>query len=268
MDAVDESCDLLTLFRANLIAQLNAELASPEGVPLDSELSQALQIAYTWANRVCRRISIHELAPGVVWFGGDVCSLTDWVNPINPVWHRNGKPVGFTFSARGWVITALNAVGHRGDRHIAVKDASAILSGRHFLRNETSAEEIVVVSSASKPRKIFRDPAPGSVPLSAPLQFEHLEGTVLTDLPPAACKAIVSFATALLCGQAMASALDESDPYPDTPLNASSNYVDPWEAAPALVTEAERLITQATVDQVTSAEAVNRRARLWDGRPQ
>lgn len=252
---MDETRDLLTLFRADLIAQLDVELPSPNDVPPDNELSQALQAAYQWANGACRGIYIHELAPGVVWFGGEVCSLTGWVNPINP-----GGPVGFTFSADGWAVTALDAVGHPGARHIAVKDASAILSGRHFLRNGTGAEEIVAVSSTWTPPDIFRHSAPGNVPLSAPLQFEHTEGTVLTDLPPAACKAIVNFATALLCGQAMANSLDESDPYPDSSLNASSNYVDPWEAAPALVAEAERLITQATVDQVTSAEAVKRRA--------
>jgi hypothetical protein len=143
----------------------------------------------------------------------------------------------------GWATTALHGAVSAGDDCVEVNDQSVLSPGREYqLVAASGTEEPITVRSTWTNFGWTGRPIRGIVPLSMPLARFHAEGTTLTDVPRAVCKALASYATALLRAWAKAGILEEADPHPDTALNNDTRFVHPKEVAQTLVEEAELLL--------------------------
>jgi hypothetical protein len=143
----------------------------------------------------------------------------------------------------GWCAAVLVEVARDGDRSLAVEDATWLVPGRQYhLRLATSDDQTVTISPTWTPPPPTGQPVGGTVPIVERLDRSHAAGTTLTDLPTPMHRGIVKYALAVLRAYATIRALEAEDDYPDTPLNAATRYVDPIEVAPALVTDAARLL--------------------------
>ena len=168
-------------------------------------------------------------------------------NAVDPQYRP--APTGNNFVAHvnyisGWCTTALANAGREGERSLAVEDTTWLVPGRQYQlrRIDFGKDQTVTISPMWIPPAPTGSPVPGTVPTVERLWYPHAVGSALTDLPVPVYQGVINYALALMRAYATVQAFEDGDPYPDTPLNADTRYVDPREVAPTLVADAERLL--------------------------